>query len=475
MGDRGEHGDPDGDLQGLGRRREGAPGPGCPSALNPQLLELESAPCCGDGLEILRPAQALPGMTLGPGHGWQCPAATRVLRRGALVAIKFGLLTTFPPTQCGIATFSHALATHLRDAGAEVSVVRVVDSPQLPVLMVSHQLVSGRPYAALDAADVLNECDVAILQHEYGIFGGRDGADVLDVLDDVRVPLIAVLHTVLANPTPHQHEILARILDRADIAVTMTHAGRDRLIAGWDTDPAAVRVIAHGAHDSRTAGVSAPRGHRPTVLTWGLLGEGKGIEWALEAVASVADLKPQPLYKVVGQTHPRVLERDGEAYRDRLTASVRRLGISSMVEFDARYLDTASLQRIVRSADVVLLPYDPRGCRPGAPGCAAGPACRGPRCPPRPSRRRSPARGTGHRPGPPGARRQPGSRRRAPDRARRTSPGSSRCPPCGRAAAARTSCGRPVRRGAPPPSAGRSAPADRTPAPCRSPRRSAGT
>ena len=299
-------------------------------------------------------------MTLGPGHGWQCPAETKELRRGALVAIKFGLLTTFPPTQCGIATFSHALATHLRDAGAEVSVVRVVDSPQLPVLMVSHQLVSGRPYAALDAADVLNECDVAILQHEYGIFGGRDGADVLDVLDDVRVPLIAVLHTVLANPTPHQHEVLARILDRAEIAVTMTHAGRDRLIAGWDTDPAAVRVIAHGAHDSRTAGVSAPRGHRPTVLTWGLLGEGKGIEWALEAVASVADLAPQPLYKVVGQTHPRVLERDGEAYRDRLTASVRRLGISSMVEFDARYLDTASLQRIVRSADVVLLPYDSR-------------------------------------------------------------------------------------------------------------------
>jgi len=221
-------------------------------------------------------------------------------------------------------------------------------------------MVSGRPYAALDAADVLNECDVAILQHEYGIFGGRDGADVLDVLDDVRVPLIAVLHTVLANPTPHQHEVLARILDRAEIAVTMTHVGRDRLIAGWDTDPATVRVIAHGAHDSRTAGVSAPRGHRPTVLTWGLLGEGKGIEWALEAVASVADLAPQPLYKVVGQTHPRVLERDGEAYRDRLTASVRRLGISSMVEFDARYLDTASLQRIVRSADVVLLPYDSR-------------------------------------------------------------------------------------------------------------------
>jgi glycosyltransferase involved in cell wall biosynthesis len=224
--------------------------------------------------------------------------------------------------------------------------------------MVSHQLVSGRPYAAQDAADALNACDVAILQHEYGIFGGPDGAEVLDVLDGVRVPVVAVLHTVLANPSRHQHRILARVLDAAEIVVTMTQAGRDRLIAGWDVDPAAVRVIAHGAHDSRISGGSAPRGSRPTILTWGLLGEGKGIEWALEAVASVADLAPQPLYRVVGETHPRVLERDGEAYRDRLTASVRRLGISSMVEFDARYLDTASLQRIVRSADIVLLPYD---------------------------------------------------------------------------------------------------------------------
>lgn len=274
------------------------------------------------------------------------------------MAMRLGLLTTFPPTQCGLATFSHALATHLRSAGAEVSVVRVVDSLQPPVPLVSHQLVIGRSGAAHGAAAALNECDVVILQHEYGIFGGVDGADVLDVVDGLRVPLVAVLHTVLENPTPHQYEILARILESAAVAVTMTQAGRDRLIRRWCVDPESVVVIAHGAHDSRVGGVTLQRGSRPTVLTWGLLGEGKGIEWALEAFASLTDLRPRPLYRIVGETHPRVVERDGEAYRDRLTASVDRLGISAMVEFDGRYLDVPSLQRIVRSADIVLLPYD---------------------------------------------------------------------------------------------------------------------
>lgn len=274
------------------------------------------------------------------------------------MAIRFGILSTFPPTQCGLATFSHALATHLKGAGAAVSVVRVVDSPQPPVLLVSHQLVAGAPGAARSAADVLNACDVAIVQHEYGIFGGPDGADVLDVLADVRVPVIAVLHTVLAHPTPHQHEVLAEVVAASTVAVTMTEAGRQRLIAGWGIDPASVAVIAHGAHDNRAWDDELAPGSTPTVLTWGLLGEGKGIEWALEAVADLTDLAPRPTYRVVGQTHPRVIERDGEAYRERLIASVEALGISSMVEFDGRYLDGPTLHRIVRAADVVLLPYD---------------------------------------------------------------------------------------------------------------------
>ena len=94
------------------------------------------------------------------------------------------------------------------------------------------------------------------------------------------------------------------------------------------------------------------------MLTWGLLGEGKGIEWALEALTGLGDLRPEPTYRVVGETHPKVLARDGEAYRERLERLVDRLDLARTVQFDARYLDIPALQRIVRPADVVLLPYD---------------------------------------------------------------------------------------------------------------------
>lgn len=296
------------------------------------------------------------------------------------MALRFGILSTFPPTQCGLATFSHALVTHLADAGAEVGIVRVVDSPQPAVPRVVHELVIGEHLAALRAATALNRHDVAIVQHEYGIFGGSDGADVLDVLAEVRVPVISVLHTVLTSPTPNQRRVLAGVVAASAVVVTMTHTARQRLLDGWDVDPLQVIVIAHGAEDNRApetgnevvtgggqvadslaaTGACVAAARRPTVLTWGLLGPGKGIEWALQAMAGLADLAPRPVYEVVGQTHPRVVQWAGEAYREGLEAQVTDLGLSGHVNFDGRYLDGPTLRGIVRAADIILLPYDSR-------------------------------------------------------------------------------------------------------------------
>ncbi len=276
------------------------------------------------------------------------------------MAPTIGVLSTYPPTQCGIATFTRSLVTSLSATGVDVGVVRVVDTPQPPVAHVVHQLVTGAPGSARAAAHALNSYDVAVLQHEYGIFGGPDGDDVLDVVDLLDAPLVVVLHTVLANPTPHQHEVLARIVAAASAVVTMTQTAQARLLAGWDVPPSLVSVIPHGAPDNRSEGHAFPRTERPTVLTWGLLGDGKGIEWALRAFADLRDVSPAPLYRIVGQTHPRVLEREGERYRRRLEDLTRELGLESVVQFDGHYLADAELRRIVREADVVLLPYDSR-------------------------------------------------------------------------------------------------------------------
>jgi glycosyltransferase involved in cell wall biosynthesis len=270
-----------------------------------------------------------------------------------------GLLSTYPPTQCGLATFTAALLEQLNVPAGQAGVVRVVDevSAHPGAEVVSH-LVNGSPASALDAAETLNDFDVVVLQHEYGIYGGPDGVDVLALVDELTVPLIVVLHTVLEDPTASQRRILLHLLRAADVVVTMTRTASRRLVDSYAADPTKVLVIPHGSVDHRRHAVPAPASDRPTILTWGLLGPGKGIEWAIEAMPGLRDLRPR--YLVLGKTHPKVLEHSGESYRDGLRRRVKELGVEDLVELDGTYLDVGSLSGIVASADVVLLPYDSR-------------------------------------------------------------------------------------------------------------------
>jgi glycosyltransferase involved in cell wall biosynthesis len=244
-------------------------------------------------------------------------------------------------------------------------VVRIVEAiPSNRPHEVVHDLVASSPGGESEAADVLSGFDVVIAQHEYGIYGGPDGDQILPVLDQLSVPVIVVLHTVLVDPTAHQGEVLNRVLAAADAVVVMTPTARRRLLSGYEVDPQRVALIPHGAPDNRVPApapnASPARAKRPTILTWGLIGPGKGIEWGIDALAELVDLDAAPRYLVVGETHPRVANREGEAYRHALQTRAASRGIGHLVEFDGRYLDGASLGRVVQEADVVLLPYDSR-------------------------------------------------------------------------------------------------------------------
>jgi glycosyltransferase involved in cell wall biosynthesis len=267
-----------------------------------------------------------------------------------------GLLSTYPPTQCGLATFSAALCEELN---TPLGVVRVVDEEESHSgSEVTAHLVNGSAGSAARAVHHLDGYDVALIQHEYGIYGGPDGRDVLDIVEALSVPSIIVLHTVLQEPTVSQRLILQRLLRAADVIVTMTETARDRLIDRYDADPAQLVVIPHGAVDHRAdTAVHIPSGH-PLVLTWGLIGPGKGIEWAIDAMPGLRDLGVR--YVVAGKTHPKVLQRDGEAYRESLQARIDALGVGDLVELDDGYLGVAELAALVSTADVVLLPYDSR-------------------------------------------------------------------------------------------------------------------
>lgn len=275
--------------------------------------------------------------------------------------ISYGFLSTYTPTECGLATFTAALAGELRKGppASRIGVVRVVDQlPQSARPEIVHHLNTSSPGGEAEAAAILDGFDAVVVQHEYGIYGGPDGDQVIEVLERLTVPVIVVLHTVLVDPTPHQRAVLERVLAAADAVVTMTPTARRRLLQGYPVDPARVSLIPHGAADNRVPAGETPA--CPTILTWGLLGPGKGIEWVVDALAELRDLEPAPRYLVLGETHPRVAEREGESYRNALKDRAVRRGVGHLVEFDDRYLSIAALGRLIAQAEVVMLPYDSR-------------------------------------------------------------------------------------------------------------------
>jgi glycosyltransferase involved in cell wall biosynthesis len=271
-----------------------------------------------------------------------------------------GFVSTHQPTLCGLATFSASLFAELVTSSASQGrVVRVVDSPQpRPSNDVVAELVAGDPATALRAAAALASCDVVILQHEFGIYGGSDGDEVLPFLAAIAAPTIVVLHTVLSSPTPHQKVVLDEVMRLADVVVVMTGTARDRLAAGYAVDMHKVRLIPHGAPAVPKSVSATFRSVEPTILTWGLIGPGKGIEWGIDSMGQLQDLNPLPQYVVAGQTHPKVLAHEGEAYRVRLTDRIHDLHLMHCVTLDNHYRHTAALAGLVSTADVVLLPYD---------------------------------------------------------------------------------------------------------------------
>jgi glycosyltransferase involved in cell wall biosynthesis len=279
-----------------------------------------------------------------------------VVSQGFSGPLSVGILSTHPPTPCGLATFSAALADGLTTNGADVSVVRVADHSPPTSPRVIGELVNGSSSSVAASAELLNQSDVAVIQHEYGIYGGVDGDEAVDVIGALRIPSIVVAHTVLKDPTPHQRSVLEELAARADHVVVMSEAASRRLCHVFDVDHRKVTTIPHGA----TVPTNAPakRPSRPTVLTWGLMGPGKGIERVIEAMSSLNGLPGRPRYLVAGRTHPKVFAADGEAYRDARIEQARRRGVTESVSFDAGYRDVSMLTALVQSCSVVVLPYD---------------------------------------------------------------------------------------------------------------------
>ena len=279
-----------------------------------------------------------------------------VARQPISKAVNFGVLSTYPPTPCGVAKFSAGLCGALGVHGSKAGVVRVADESPSTSGQVVAELVNGCALSVKACADSLNDTDVALIQHEYGIYGGSDGEEVIDIIEGLRVPSIVVAHTILKDPTPHQRWVLEKIAAKAGRVVVLSESARERLCLSYAVDRRKVVVIPHGA--TIPTSPRAKRASRPTILTWGLLRPGKGIERVIDVMASLQDVPGRPRYLVAGRTDPKVLAAEGEAYRESLIERARRAGVADSVTLDPQYHGGAMLSALIQSASVIVLPYD---------------------------------------------------------------------------------------------------------------------
>ena len=266
---------------------------------------------------------------------------------------RYGFLSTYPPTRCGLATFTKALSDAMADRdNRDARVVRVMDEPSpsgeaaFGRRAVVAELVAGDASSRTESIRALNAFDIVIVQHEYGIYGGPDGEEVLPVLEGLTAPSIVVLHTVLEDPSANQRFVLERVCELATSIVVMSDQALQNLAANYEVSLDKVRLIPHGVPESNFDVTPHVPGRR--ILTWGLIGPGKGIERGIRAMAQLRDMQPQPEYFVVGKTHPKVLAHEGEAYRDSLVELVAELGVEDSVTFVDEYLDSEQLAVVPR-------------------------------------------------------------------------------------------------------------------------------
>lgn len=283
---------------------------------------------------------------------------------------RIAFVGTFPPTQCGLASFTDSLVRSTSYCRPQVDpvVVRLVrsDDPTRGCGPASVEWITDDPTSFGQVQEAIQGCEAVIVQHEYGIYGGPDGDAVLDLLRTTAttMPSVVVLHTVLTEPDPHQRAVLEEVVDLADVIVTQSRAALSRLRRGYTiSDPQRIVGIPHGTWIMPRPGLAMRRrlpDSPPVVLSWGLIGPGKGLEHGIAAIARLDDMDSPPTYFIAGETHPKVRAAHGEQYRDALRHRAGQLGLGDSVLFDDRYRDTIALATLIRDADVVLLPYDSR-------------------------------------------------------------------------------------------------------------------
>lgn len=275
---------------------------------------------------------------------------------------------SFPPRECGIATFTKDVVDSFDRAFATSSEIIAIDEPGGEVRTYGPEVVarlrqnSRESYADVAAIVNAHPAQVLNIQHEYGLFGGERGEWLIDLLQAVEKPVVLTLHTVLPEPDEVMLRVTRDLCRYANHVIVLSETGRDLLSRVYRVDPSRVRVIHHGVPDVsfRDTGpfkASFGIGERMVISTFGLINRGKGLEFAIEAMRDVVKRHPETLYLILGETHPVVRRQEGESYRESLQQMVRDFGLQHNVQLIDKYLDFDELVSYLEATDIYLTPY----------------------------------------------------------------------------------------------------------------------
>ena len=293
-----------------------------------------------------------------------------LLAQGGSVPASVAFLSSFPPRECGIATFTADLADAVDRAQPEASPAQVIAiqpggqsyryGPRVRWTIERDQHSSyEQAAAAINRAPV----QVVSIQHEYGLFGGEQGADLLAFVHTVQKPVVLTLHTVLEHPPLALQQVTEALAEEVSAVVVLAERAKQILAEYYPgVPPEKLWFIPHGTPITTLQSTDRMKRalgweHRTVLSTFGLLSPGKGIEEALSALPRVVECHPDVLYLVLGETHPEVRRQQGESYREQLERRVEALGLQHHVRFENRYLTQAEVLAYLHATDVYVIPY----------------------------------------------------------------------------------------------------------------------
>jgi glycosyltransferase involved in cell wall biosynthesis len=286
--------------------------------------------------------------------------------------MKIAYISSFPPRECGIATFNYNLIQAIgsdETANSEESfVVAMNDSEHLDTYEyppeVKYKIRQENQKDYRRAADYINTSlvDTCILQHEFGIFGGENGVFILPLIARLKKPLITILHTILKEPSYMQLTIIREIAKHSAKIVVMSHRAVGFLTSIYGIPFSKIKLIEHGVPDLEPAAInqvkaSLPFLNKKVLFTFGLISRNKGLETVIEALPKIVASNPDTMYVILGATHPGVIRNSGEEYRDSLKKLARKLNVENHLTFINKFVTEKELFDYLTACDMYITPY----------------------------------------------------------------------------------------------------------------------